>query len=132
MFGVARIGVRFAYVAAGAALVGAVVLGPVGRIEVRADGHDAAARRALALVPAGAPVSATNTLGAHLSARKRVFSFPVLREAEWVVVDERRLTFLDSLRPERARPALASLRRDSRWRSVFAEDGVLVFRATQP
>jgi len=128
VFGVARIGARFAYVAALAALAGTVVLGPLGRVEVRADAHDAAARRALALVPAGVPVSATNAFGAHLSARRRIFSFPVLEESTWVVVDERRLTFLDSLRPERARPALASLRRDPRWRTVFAEDGVLVFR----
>ena len=45
-----------------------------------------------------------------------------------MVVDERRLTFLDSLQPERARPALAALRRDRQWRQVFAEDGILVFR----
>jgi uncharacterized membrane protein len=128
VFGVARLGARLAYVAAAAALAGAVVLGPLGRIHIRADAHDAAARRALALVPGGAPVSATNTLGAHLSARGRIFSFPVLREATWVVVDERRLTFLDSLQPERARPALAALQRDPQWRRVFAEDGILVFR----
>ena len=73
-------------------------------------------------------MSATNALGAHLSARRRIFSFPVLREAEWVVVDTRRLTYLDSLRPQRARPALAALRRNRDWRLVFAEDGVLVFR----
>ena len=81
VFGVARLGARLAYVAVLAALAGAVVLGPLGRVHIRADAHDAAARRALALVPAGAPVSATNTLGAHLSARRRIFSFPVLREA---------------------------------------------------
>jgi hypothetical protein len=79
-------------------------------------------------VPDGAPVSATNALGAHLSDRRRIFSFPVLRDAEWVAVDTRRLTYLDSLRPDRARPALAALRRDPRWRLVFAEDGILVFR----
>ena len=128
VFGVARVGARFAYVVALAALAGMAVLGPLGRVPVRADPHDAAARRGLALVPAGAPVSATNTLGAHLSARRRIFSFPVLREADWVVVDERRLTYLDSLRPERARPALAELRRNPQWRLVFAEDGILVFR----
>ena len=128
VFGVARLGARFAYVAVAAALAGTVVLGPLGRVEARADAHNAAARRAIALVPDGAPVSATNSLGAHLSARKRVFSFPVLREAEWVIVDERRLTFLDSLAPERARPKLAALRRDPAWTRVFAEDGVLVFR----
>lgn len=128
VFGVARLGARFAYLTVLAALAGTLVLGPLGRIDVWADAHDAAARRALALVPAGAPVSATNTLGAHLSARKRIFSFPVLEEAEWVVVDERRLSFLDSLAPARARPKLAALRRDPGWTRVFAEDGVLVFR----
>ena len=128
VFGVARAGARLAYVAALAAGVGAVLLGPVARVPVRADAHDAATRRGLALVPAGAPVSATNTLGAHLSARRRVFSFPVLEEAAWVVVDERRLTYLDSLRPERARPALTALQRNRHWRRLFAEDGILVFR----
>ena len=128
VFGAARLDRRLAYVAAAASAVGMLVLGPLGRTDLRSGGHDAAARRALALVPADAPVSATNALGAHLSARKRIFSFPVLEEAEWVVVDERRLTFLDSLKPERARAPLAALRRDPRWRLVFAEDGVLVFR----
>ena len=128
VYGVARVGERAGYVVALAALCGAVALGPVGRVDIDAGPHDAAARRALAVVPDAAPVSATNALGAHLSARRRIFSFPVLREAEWVVVDTRRLTFLDSLRPERARPALAALRRDPDWRLVFAEDGVLVFR----
>jgi uncharacterized membrane protein len=128
VFGVARLGARFAYAAALAALLGMIALGPIGRVPIRADAHDAAARRALALIPAGAPVSATNSLGAHLSARRRVFSFPVLREAAWVVVDERRLTFLDSLAPNRAREPLAALRRHPAWTRVSAEDGILVFR----
>jgi uncharacterized membrane protein len=128
VYGVARVGERAAYGAALAALVGALALGPVGRVDIAAGAHDAAARRALALVPDDAPVSATNALGAHLSDRRRIFSFPVLREAEWVVVDSTRLTFLDSLSPRRSRPPLAALRRDPAWRLVFAEDGILVFR----
>jgi uncharacterized membrane protein len=128
VFGVARLGARFAYVAAFAALAGMVVLGPLGRVGVRANAHDAAARRGLALIPADAPVSATNTLGAHLSERKRIFSFPVLEEASWIALDERRLSYLDSLNPERSPAAVAALRRDPRWQPVFAEDGVLIFR----
>ena len=128
VYGVARIGDRAGYVAALAALAGAIALGPVGRIDIDAGPHDAVARRALAVVPEGAPVSATNALGAHLSDRRRIFSFPILRDAKWVAVDSTRLTYLDSLRPERARPALAALRRNPDWRLVFAEDGVLVFR----
>lgn len=128
VFGAARLGPKLAYGALVASAAGMLLLGPLGRVGLRADTHDAAARRALELVPPSAPVSATNGLGAHLSERKRIFSFPVLCEATWAVVDERQLTFLDSLRPERARPALAALRRNPRWRLVFAEHGVLVFR----
>ncbi len=128
VFAVARLGRRLSFAAVAAATAGMLLLGPLGRIDVQADDRRAAQQRALELVPDGAPVSATNALGAHLSERHRIFSFPVLAEAEWVVVDERRLTFLDSLRPERARPALAALHRDPQWRRVFAEDGVLVFR----
>ena len=130
IFAAARLDRRLAYAAALGSLAGMLVLGPAGRVDVRSEAHDDAARRAVALVPAAAPVSATNALGAQLSARRRIFSFPVLEEAEWVAVDERRLTYLDSLKPDRARAPLAALRRDPRWRLVFSEDGVLVFRRT--
>ena len=45
----------------------------------RVDEHDRVAERALELVPDGAVVSASNSLGAHLSERRRILSFP-LRE----------------------------------------------------
>lgn len=91
--------------------------------------HDRVAARALALVPADAPVSATNTLGAHLSARKRIFSFPVLREARWVAVDAWRPSYRDeAVAPARFARALARLRADPAWRVVFDEDGILVLR----
>lgn len=128
VYGAARVGPRLAYVVVPMTIAAMVLLGPVGRVDLAADGHDAAARRALALVPADVPVSATNTLGAHLSDRRRIFSFPVLQEATWVVVDEQRLTFLDSLEPGRSKAALEKLRRDPQWRRVFAQDGVVVFR----
>ena len=93
------------------------------------NAHDAAAQRALRLIPAGAPVSATNTLGAHLSERRRVFSFPVVREARWLVVDTTRLSYLDrAVGGEQAGRALARLRARGKWRVVYAEDGVLVLR----
>lgn len=126
VLGAARLGARSAYAALVAAAAAALLLGPLGRVELRADEHDAAARRALAVVPGGAPVTATNALGAHLSARERVFSFPVLAEAEWAVVDTTRLTYRDSLDGTRSLPELRRLRRE--WRTVFAEDGILVLR----
>ena len=88
--------------------------------------HDRAAARVLRAVPAGVAVSATNTLGAHLSERRRVFSFPVLQEARWVAVDLRRPSYLDDALGRRFAPAYAQLRRDPRWRVVRADDGVVV------
>ena len=90
--------------------------------------HDRAAARVLRAVPPGVAVSATNTLGAHLSERRRVFSFPVLREARWVAVDLKRPSYRDDALGRRFGPAYASLLRDARWRVVRAEDGVVVLR----
>jgi uncharacterized membrane protein len=90
--------------------------------------HDRAAGRVLGAVPPGVAVSATNTLGAHLSARRRVFSFPVLREAQWVAVDLERPSYLDDARGRRFAGAYAALRRDLRWQVVRSEDGVVVLR----
>jgi hypothetical protein len=82
----------------------------------------------LRTVPAGVPVSATNTLGAHLSERRRIFSFPVLREAQWIAVDLKRPSYLDGPPGKRFAAAYARLRSDPRWRVVRAEDGVVVLR----
>ena len=43
--------------------------------------------RAVALVPEDAPVSATNRVGSHLSARRYIYSVPVVRRAEWIVLE---------------------------------------------
>jgi uncharacterized membrane protein len=83
--------------------------------------------RALRLIPDDAPVSATNTFGAHLSERRRIFSFPVLREARWIIVDRDRPSYLDrAVAPGQFSRALARLRSDSAWTVVMDEDGVLV------
>lgn len=94
-----------------------------------ADDHDRVAVRALRVIPAQAPVSATNTLGAHLSERSRIFSFPVLAEARWVAVDTHRPSYRDeAVAPEKFSRALARLLADRSWKVVFDEDGVLVLR----
>lgn len=91
--------------------------------------HARAAERAVALVPAGAAVSATNTLGAHLSERQRVLSFPITRDADWVVVDTRRPSYLDqAVGGPRFGSALAAFRASGRFALVRAEDGIVVFR----
>jgi uncharacterized membrane protein len=90
--------------------------------------HDRAARRALRLIPDDGVVSASNSLGAHLSARRRFLSFPIRSDAAWIAVDERSPGYLDRFAPGPYAIAIARLRRDPAWTLVFDEDGVLVFR----
>jgi uncharacterized membrane protein len=89
--------------------------------------HDRVAERAISLVPPDAVVSATNVLGAHLSARRRVLSLPKLADATWVVADETRSSYADRVAPLPSAAALVRLRESPDWRLVFEEDGVLVF-----
>ena len=90
--------------------------------------HDRTATRALRLIPDDAVVSASNSLGAHLSARRRFLSFPIRDDATWIAVDERSPGYLDRFAPGPYAIAIARLRRDPSWQLVFEEDGVLVFR----
>ena len=90
--------------------------------------HDRRAARALRLIPDDAVVSASNSLGAHLSARRRFLSFPIREDAAWIAVDERSPGYLDRFAPGPYAIAIARLRRDPSWELVFDEDGVLVFR----
>ena len=92
--------------------------------------HDRAAARVISAVPGDAAVSATNNLGAHLSERRRIFSFPVLREARWVAVDVTRPSYLDDATGKKFAAAYARLRKDRRWHVVKAEDGVIVLHRT--
>ncbi len=120
-------------------LVAGVILGPLpiwahvpfGSTLATADhvvtSHDRAAARVLRVIPAGVPVSATNTLGAHLSERERVFSFPVIREAHWVALDLTRPSHLDNGPGTRFPAAYARFRRSGQWVVVREEDGVVVF-----
>ena len=90
--------------------------------------HDRIAARALRLIPGDAVVSATNSLGAHLSARRRILSFPVLRDATWVAADETKPSYLDRTSSPLTLARLAALRRDHAWRLIFDQNGILVFR----
>lgn len=124
-----------------ATLAGGILLGPLpvwshvplgSELAARehvVGGHAAVASRALRVVPDGVAVSATNTLGAHLSERRRVFSFPVLAEADWVAVDRTRPSHRDrAVAPKAFAAALARLRASGRFVPVFDEDGILVLR----
>ncbi|TML73922.1 MAG: DUF2079 domain-containing protein [Actinobacteria bacterium] len=89
--------------------------------------HDRVADRAVALIPARAIVSASNSLGAHLSARRRVLSFPFVQDATWIAADEPQPGYADRFAPVATAVQLAWLRRNPEWKLVFEDDGVLVF-----
>ena len=92
--------------------------------------HDRITERALRLIPDGVVVSATNSLGSHLSGRRRFLSFPYIRDAQWIAADETQPGYADRWDPEATAEALVRLRRNPSWRLVFSEDGVLVFKRT--
>lgn len=123
---------RLAPLVLAASLAGAIALGPLWAGELapaRMSAHDRVAERAVDLVPGDAAVSSTNGLGAHLSERRRVFSFPVVREAEWVAVDLRRASYLDRRSaPSTAAVPLAELLESGDWVTVLEEDGIFVLR----
>jgi uncharacterized membrane protein len=89
--------------------------------------HDRIAADALRLIPSNAVVSSTNTLGAHLSARRRVLSFPYMQDATWVAADETSPGYADRLAPLPTTVQLSWLRRNPDWRLVFERDGILIF-----
>jgi uncharacterized membrane protein len=90
--------------------------------------HDRVTDQALLLIPDDAVVSATNSLGSHLSARRRFLSFPYIEDAQWVAADETQPGYADRWDPLATATDLAALRRNPDWRLVFSEDGVLVFK----
>ena len=93
-----------------------------------ASEHDRIAAGALRLIPQDAVVSATNSLGAHLSARRRVLSFPYLQDAQWIAADETAPGYADRLAPLPTAVQLSWLRGNPEWRLVFERDGILIFQ----
>jgi uncharacterized membrane protein len=95
-----------------------------------------ALRRAIALVPDGAPVSTTDKAGSHVSARRYVSSVPIVGRATWIVLDTSDPWLVDPShpylrrRPKALRAFTRRLETSTRWKRVFAEAGVLVFRRT--
>ena len=80
---------------------------------------------ALSLIPPGVPVSASNQLGGHLSERLRIMIFPVVREANWVVVDRQDPTYGDE---QSYLSRIDALSRTRSWSLAYSSHGVLVFR----
>jgi uncharacterized membrane protein len=104
----------------------------------------AAERHAVDLVPPDAAVSATNYIGSHLAARRRLYVFPLVSRADWVVVESED-DFLPDLawlrkrrgitvgrndlyrQPGLMRRELRTLERSPAWKTVYEDDGISVF-----
>jgi uncharacterized membrane protein len=99
-----------------------------GKNKTKITAHDRITAEAVSLIPGGAVVSATNSLGAHLSARRRILSFPRLDDATWIAVDETNGSYNDGTAPLPMETDVMVLRRNPAWRLVFEQDGVMVFR----
>jgi uncharacterized membrane protein len=112
----------------GVSMVQASRWDPLPTTAVRLDALD----RAVARVPSDAPVSATNRLGSHLSARRYFYSVPVVGHAEWILIEsadtwlpQRAGGYED---PERLRAFQKRIEQSAAWQKVSQEEGVLVFR----
>lgn len=91
----------------------------------------AAMREAIDLVPGGAPVTATNRIGAHLSARHTIYLVPERSTAQWAVLDTRDGWL--QVAGERVdepmfRELLAQFEQARNWRLVFDQADVRVYR----
>ena len=140
VLGLGRLPPRFRVAAAGT-MLGLAVVTLAGTLPVPGtEGHLApsretsarvtALRQAVALVPASAPVTVTNRVGAHLSARRVVALFPEREGAEWAVLDTRdpSNTTAGWIGPVPFATQLARLERDPSWRLVFEREDVRVYR----
>jgi uncharacterized membrane protein len=87
--------------------------------------------QAMSRVPPTAAVTSTNRLGAHLSARQRVFLFPERSVAEWIILDtsdEWLQVSGEKVDATRFRSLLLSLEGDASWRLVFDREGIRLYR----
>src|SRR5207248_11312655 len=95
------------------------------RLADPSDPKHAATHHALSLIPADAPVSASQTLGAYLSTRHFISVFPSVRGARWVAVGPMASGYDH---PRAYRAALARLKSSPRWKLVYESHGVSILR----
>ena len=138
---VGRLPQRLRIVAAGAPLaVSLVVLAatppvPGGQdfvfARVESSARIDAMREAIDRVPVGVPVTTTNRLGAHLSARRVIHLFPERRRSDWAVLDTRDAWMQvggEQVDVALFRALLDRFERDPEWHVVFDREDVRVYR----
>jgi uncharacterized membrane protein len=82
---------------------------------------------ALAVVPPGVPVTASNQLGTYVAARRYSYVFPFVGKARWAVLDPKDPTYGDQAGYRRA---IRRFERRADWRTVFVSHGIVVLRKT--
>ena len=91
--------------------------------------HDQALAKVIEMIPPGVPVSATNPAGGRLSDRLYVYSWPVVGDAQWVLVDTARPWLLDArVKPWIDVPYVEALERTGQFDLVYHAYGVDLFR----
>jgi len=91
---------------------------------------------AIDIIPPGEPVSATNDAGSHLSARRRIFLFPEMGNANWALIsDGKRPRAIAADRPTLRptiplgiRPRSRQLLRSPKWKLIYEERGIRLYR----
>lgn len=96
--------------------------------DYRRPAHASAMDEAASMIPDRVVVSVTNNAGSVLSARPRVLTFPAYEGAKYVVVDQAKPDIFDVFDPQAYAAALRRLERDGDYQSVFAKDGIVVFK----
>jgi uncharacterized membrane protein len=96
--------------------------------DVRALGLSSVSAKAhaVSLIPQGAPLSASNQLGGHLSERRYIGTFPYVRRARWIVVDTEDPTYRGGA--VFLSHALKTYESNGAWRVVFSSHHVVVLR----
>jgi uncharacterized membrane protein len=131
-----------------ASLALAIIVGPFGVFTNALDQQSPLSpqREAVSLVPAGARVSATDHLALPLVTRRYIYVFPVIRDAQWVLVDVRDSDDLPNMsfirhrsgiavnvsdfepQPKLMRRELRRLTHSSVWRLVYRRSGIYAFK----
>lgn len=89
--------------------------------------HLAALNEAVAMIPDDASVSASNRIGPHLAHRDYLYLFPLVRDADYVVLDERYPGYDTFIEPVVSVQSVRNLRESADYELVYEVDGVLVF-----
>jgi uncharacterized membrane protein len=98
--------------------------------------HVEALHEAVALIPSNARLTSTNAAGAHLSARRHYYNFPITKGADWVILETRDAWIPlgapggEGVRRDLMEELTKRLESDPGWTKVFDRSDVLVFRRT--